>query len=211
MLIPLELGRHRRPLPNSFYPKRCCIFPIKLYMPVYFVTLTGSTKKAVKAVKIIISFFLAFQNGIAILMQFLFLYYLNIMLFDFGAVLLFIILAVIFVFLILVFAWAVRPSKPSPEKSATYECGERPAGDTWIKFNIHFYIIALIFIIFEVEILVLFPWAMVFKQLGLIGFIEMLFFVGILLLGLFYLWKKGDLSWVKKIDMTGDTEEKPKT
>jgi len=122
------------------------------------------------------------------------------MLFDFGAVLLFIILAIIAVFGILVFAWIVRPSKPTAEKAATYECGEKPSGDSWVKFNIHFYIIALIFILFEVEILVLFPWALIFRDLGMLGFLEMLIFIGILLLGLVYLWRKGDLSWVKKTD-----------
>ena len=121
------------------------------------------------------------------------------MLFDFAAILSFIILAILFIFFTLVFSWIVRPSKPNPVKSSTYECGEIPAGDSWIKFNIHFYVIALIFIIFEVEILVLFPWAIVYKKLGLISFVEMLIFVGILIMGLAYLWKKGDLSWVKNI------------
>ncbi|MDI6733029.1 MAG: NADH-quinone oxidoreductase subunit A [Planctomycetota bacterium] len=122
------------------------------------------------------------------------------MLFDFAAVLAFIIIAILFIFFTLVFSWIVRPHKPTPEKASTYECGERPAGTSWIKFNIHFYVIALIFIIFEVEILVLFPWAVVYKKLGWVSFIEMLIFVGILLVGLAYLWKKGDLSWIKTND-----------
>ncbi|MFH1228632.1 MAG: NADH-quinone oxidoreductase subunit A, partial [Planctomycetota bacterium] len=78
------------------------------------------------------------------------------MLFDFGSVLALITIAVLFVFVTLVFSWIVRPSKPSPEKASTYECGEQPIGSSWIKFNIRFYVIALIFIIFEVEVLVLF-------------------------------------------------------
>ncbi|MBI4713332.1 MAG: NADH-quinone oxidoreductase subunit A [Planctomycetes bacterium] len=119
------------------------------------------------------------------------------MLFDFAAILAFIIIAVLFVLVTLIFSWVVRPSKPSAEKASTYECGERPFGPSWIKFNIRFYVIALIFIIFEVEVLVLFPWAVIYKSLGLFGFVEMLIFVGILLIALAYLWKKGDLDWVK--------------
>ncbi|MBI5779807.1 MAG: NADH-quinone oxidoreductase subunit A [Planctomycetes bacterium] len=130
------------------------------------------------------------------------------MLFDFAAVLVFIALAVLCVFFTLVFSWVVRPSKPSSEKASTYECGEIPAGNSWIKFNIHFYVIALIFIIFEVEILVLFPWAVVFQKLGMTGFIEMLVFVGILTLGLAYLWKKGDLDWVKDTNYLKDEDKK---
>lgn len=130
------------------------------------------------------------------------------MLFDFAAVLVFIALAVLCVFFTLVFSWVVRPSKPSAAKSSTYECGEIPSGDAWIKFNIHFYVIALIFIIFEVEILVLFPWAVVFQKLGMTGFIEMAVFVGILALGLAYLWKKEDLDWVKGTDYVKDEEKK---
>jgi len=130
------------------------------------------------------------------------------MLFDFAAVLVFIAIAVLCVFGTLVFSWIVRPSKPSEAKSATYECGEIPTGDSWIKFNIHFYVIALIFIIFEVEILVLFPWAVVFRELGMTAFVEMLVFVGILMLGLAYLWKKGDLDWNKETDFIKDEKKK---
>ena len=130
------------------------------------------------------------------------------MLFDFAAVLVFIAISVLFIFFTLVFSWVVRPSKPSAAKASTYECGEIPSGDAWIKFNIHFYVIALIFIIFEVEILVLFPWAVVFQKLGMTAFVEMLVFVGILSLGLAYLWKKGDLDWVKNTDYVKDEEKK---
>jgi NADH-quinone oxidoreductase subunit A len=124
------------------------------------------------------------------------------MLFDFASIFIFIIIAILFVFFTLVFSWIIRPNNPTPEKATTYECGEIPKGDSWIKFNIHFYVIALVFIIFEVEVLVLFPWAVVYKKLGLVSFIEMLIFVGILFVGLVYLWKNGDLSWVKEIKYT---------
>jgi NADH-quinone oxidoreductase subunit A len=129
------------------------------------------------------------------------------MLFDFGSVLALLTIAVLFVFVTLVFSWIVRPSKPSPEKASTYECGEQPIGSSWIKFNLRFYVIALIFIIFEVEVLVLFPWALIYKQLSWLGFVEMLIFVGILLLALAYLWKQGDLDWVKPNLKHRDTED----
>jgi len=79
----------------------------------------------------------------------------------------------------------------------TYECGEVPEGSAWVKFNIRFYIIALVFIIFDVEVIFLFPWAVVFQDLGLLAFIEMMIFIFILVVGFAYVWIKGDLNWVK--------------
>jgi len=119
------------------------------------------------------------------------------MFFDFANVLVFLIIGVLFVSFTLIFSWIVRPHKPNPGKATSYECGERTIGSSWVRFNIRFYVIALLFIIFDVEILLLFPWAVVYKELGLIAFIEMLVFVGLLLIGLAYLWKKGDLDWIK--------------
>lgn len=119
------------------------------------------------------------------------------MLFDFANILVFLAVGFLFVFGTLIFSWVIRPSKPHPDKASPYECGERAIGTSWVRFNIRFYVIALLFIIFDVEILVLFPWAVVYKELGIISFIEMLVFIGLLLVGLAYLWKKGDLDWVK--------------
>ncbi len=119
------------------------------------------------------------------------------MFFDFANILVFLIVGLLFVFGTLVFSWIIRPRKPHPDKESSYECGERPIGSSWIRFNIRFYVIALLFIIFDVEILLLFPWGVVYKELGLIAFAEMIIFVGLLLVGLAYLWKKGDLDWVK--------------
>lgn len=119
------------------------------------------------------------------------------MLFDFANILVFLVLGVLFVLGTLIFSWVIRPCKPHPDKASPYECGERAIGTSWVRFNIRFYVIALLFIIFDVEILLLFPWAVVYKELGLISFIEMLVFIGLLLIGLAYLWKKGDLDWVK--------------
>ena len=82
-------------------------------------------------------------------------------------------------------------------KLTSYECGEVPEGSAWVKFNVRFYVIALIFIIFDVEVVFMFPWAVVFQELGLLAFIEMFIFLTILLVGFAYVWVKGDLDWVK--------------
>ena len=83
------------------------------------------------------------------------------------------------------------------DKLMSYECGEVPEGSAWVKFNIRFYIIALIFIVFDVEVIFMFPWAVVFQDLGLLAFVEMMLFLAILLVGFAYVWVKGDLDWVK--------------
>ena len=82
-------------------------------------------------------------------------------------------------------------------KLISYECGEVPEGSAWVKFNVRFYVIALIFIIFDVEVVFMFPWAVVFQELGLLAFVEMFIFLAILLVGFAYVWVKGDLDWVK--------------
>ena len=117
------------------------------------------------------------------------------MLTEFGQILAFILLAVIFVFIGILVARIVSPRNPTKEKRTTYECGEDTVGPSWIKFNIRFYVIALIFVVFDVEVVFLFPWAVVFRQLGLFGLIEMLIFILILLVGYVYAWKKGALEW----------------
>ena len=83
------------------------------------------------------------------------------------------------------------------DKLLSYECGEVPEGSAWVQFNIRFYVIALIFLIFDVEIVFLFPWAVVYQELGLLAFVEAFLFVLILLVGFVYVWVKGDLDWVK--------------
>jgi NADH-quinone oxidoreductase subunit A len=100
----------------------------------------------------------------------------------------------------LVFWWLIRPSRYSEEKLTTYECGENPLGSAWIQFNIRFYVVALIFIIFDVEAVFLVPWAVVFRELGLLAFVEGLVFIAILLVALAYVWRKGDLAWVRPED-----------
>ncbi len=97
--------------------------------------------------------------------------------------------------------------KAGPDKYIPYECGEVPEGSAWIRFNIRFYVVALIFIIFDVEIVFLLPWAAVFKKLGTFAFVEGLVFMGILAVGLAYVWKKGDLEWVKADDLNAMKSE----
>ena len=119
------------------------------------------------------------------------------MLTEFGKAFIFLLLGVIFVVLGLFGAWIFRPRRPYPEKNATYECGEEPVGSAWIRLNVRFYVIALVFLIFDVEVAVLFPWALVYRQFGLFGFLEMAVFLVILFVGYAYVWIKGDLDWDK--------------
>ena len=118
------------------------------------------------------------------------------MYFDFGNVLIFLTFGVLFAALTLLISRAIRPNRPSPDKQSTYECGEIPFGGSWIQFNLRFYVVALIFLIFEVEVLFLFPWAVVLRGIGLYAFLEMLVFLGILLVGFAYVWRKKDLNWI---------------
>ena len=116
---------------------------------------------------------------------------------EFGIILLFVILGFVFVAIALIAAALVRPSHPNPIKNSTYECGEIPIGDTWVRFNVRFYVIALVFLLFDVEVVFLLLWALVFKELGWFVFIEMIVFVLILFSGFAYVWIKGDLDWEK--------------
>ncbi|MCX6152822.1 MAG: NADH-quinone oxidoreductase subunit A [Candidatus Kapabacteria bacterium] len=119
------------------------------------------------------------------------------MLTDFGIILIFFIVGVLFVAAGLFVSSLIRPSHPNKIKNSTYECGEEPIGSPWIKFNIRYYVVALMFLLFEVEIVFLFPWTVVFKQLGWYAFSSMAVFMVILVFGLAYVWGKGDLEWDK--------------
>ena len=126
---------------------------------------------------------------------------------EFGEVLLFIIGGILFAASALLVSWLIRPSRPNPEKLSTYESGEEPTGAAWTQFNVRFYIIALIFLLFEVEIVLLFPWATIFanKELieqtdgrwGWFAVIEAVIFILVLGLGLAYAWVNGFLDWIK--------------
>ena len=126
------------------------------------------------------------------------------MLMTYASVLAFFVVAGGFVLVALIFGKLIRPQKPYSEKRETYECGEAPVGPAWFNFNPRFYIVALIFIIFDVEIAFIYPVATVFRRWvdqgsGWFAFIEIFVFVAILLLGLVYVWVKGDLEWIRAI------------
>ena len=118
----------------------------------------------------------------------------------YAAVLAFLVVAVAFLVVNLLVWKVIRPSRFSEEKLTTYECGENPVGSAWVQFNIRFYVFALIFIIFDVEAVFLLPWAVVFRELGLLAYLEGLVFIGILVVALVYVWRKGDLEWVRAED-----------
>lgn len=119
------------------------------------------------------------------------------MLTDFGVILLFFIIGFLFVAIGLIAAAIIRPHKPNPIKNSIYECGEEIIGEPWIRFNVRFYVIGLVFLLFDVEVVFLLPWAVIFKDLGWFAFVEMVIFVLILVVGLAYVWAKGDLDWEK--------------
>jgi NADH-quinone oxidoreductase subunit A len=133
---------------------------------------------------------------------------------DFGEVLLFIVGGALFVLISMLMSKLIRPNRPNAQKLTTYESGEEPISTAWTQFNIRFYIVALIFILFEVELVFLFPWATIFareelimKTNGLWGwfsFVEMVIFILVLALGLAYAWVNGLLDWVKPVQKPTD-------
>ncbi len=112
----------------------------------------------------------------------------------------------------LLFGLLIRPHKPNAEKGETYECGERTIGPSWVQFDLRFYVVALVFIIFDVEIALFYPWAVVYKASGLPALWDMLFFFGVLAVGFLYLWRYGYLDWVRAAShgrMGGRDEQLP--
>ena len=107
----------------------------------------------------------------------------------------FVLFAVVFPLLPIVLAYFVAPKKPSPIKNASYECGLEAEGDSWIQFRVQYYIFALLFVIFDVETVFIYPWAVSFQRLGLFAFVEMILFIAILAVGLVYAWRKNLLEW----------------
>jgi NADH-quinone oxidoreductase subunit A len=132
--------------------------------------------------------------------------------FDFGAVLVFALVAVAFALGSITLSRAIGPKFPNAEKASIYECGERPIGAAWFNFNPRFYLVALVFVIFEVDIALTFPVVAVFKEwagssrldLAWIAFFELFLFTAILVVGLVWVWAHGDLEWVKKISGASD-------
>lgn len=93
--------------------------------------------------------------------------------------------------------WLVRPKeKAVGDKLATYECGLETQGPTWVQFKVSYFLYALVFLLFDVETVFLYPWAVRFQMLGLFAFVEMLIFIAILVIGLWYAWKEGALKWL---------------
>ena len=101
----------------------------------------------------------------------------------------------IFIVIAVAFGAIVRPSRPYRAKLAPYESGSPLFSDARIQFPIRYYIIAMLFVIFDIEIVFMFPWAVAFRRLGLVGLVEMGVFIGILVVGFWYAWKKGALEW----------------
>lgn len=127
------------------------------------------------------------------------------MLRQFSLVLVFIIISAGFVFISLFLGRFFRPKKPNKAKEEIYECGEPAVGSAWFSYNMRFYLLALIFIIFDVEAALMLPVAVVFKKwitngYGILALVEVGIFVAILAVGLAYLWKKKDLEWVKTVN-----------
>ncbi len=125
---------------------------------------------------------------------------------EFGKVFIFLLTGILLVSFTLFLSHLLAPKKPTPLKLSSYECGEEPTGNSWLQINPRFYVIALIFLLFDVEMIFIFPWATIFGQKailaanplwGWITLTEMFVFVGILLLGLVYVWRRGDLEWIK--------------
>jgi len=119
---------------------------------------------------------------------------------QFGPLLVFMLVGVGFGIAMLATAWFLRPHDPYPEKLTTYECGIDPLTESWAQFYVRYYLFALIFVVFDVEAIYLYPWATVFRDLrgsmGFFVFAEMLVFLVILILGFAYAWRKGALEWL---------------
>ncbi len=115
---------------------------------------------------------------------------------SFALIGLFVIVAVVFPLIALGLAWVLRPKKPNPIKSQTYECGLETYGDTWIQFRVQYYLFALVFVVFDIETIFLYPWAVAYNRLGLFALVEMFVFLAILMVGLAYAWRKGALEWI---------------
>ena len=115
---------------------------------------------------------------------------------DYFFILPFILLAGLFVFGGLAASYLLAPNRPGRIKNAPYECGESTIGASWVQFNVGYYLFALLFLVFDVEAAFLYPWAVVFREVGLAGLIEAGLFILVLVAGFVYAWKKGVLEWV---------------
>lgn len=134
---------------------------------------------------------------------------------NLGNVFIFALFSVIFVVAnVSIVSRLLRPLKKEAAKETTYECGEPPVGSSWVRFDMRFYSVALVFLIFDVEVAVMYPWARVFKRLaraetGSFVYLEMFFFVLVLGVGLVYVWAKRDLDWVKEVSAQEARRQQP--
>ena len=110
-------------------------------------------------------------------------------------ILLFIGIALAFGVVTLLISYLVQPKYPETEKLIPYECGSEPFSDARMPFPVRYYILAMLFVIFDIEVIFLYPWAVVFDKIGIVGLIEMLVFIGLFLVAYVYAWKKGALEW----------------
>jgi len=113
------------------------------------------------------------------------------------SILLMVALGVAFAVVAIVVASLLAPRRPSPEKSAPYECGMPPVGDARERHSVKFYLVAMIFLLFDIEVAFLYPWAMALRDLGSLGFVQVVLFIFLLAAGYIYVWKKGALDWGK--------------
>lgn len=104
-------------------------------------------------------------------------------------------IAAVVVLALLTLAHALGPKSMNPVKAEPFESGNAPKGDARIRFSVHFYLVAMLFLIFDLEVVFLYPWAILFRRLGWLGLIEMGVFLGILVIGFIYVWRKGALEW----------------
>jgi NADH-quinone oxidoreductase subunit A len=105
---------------------------------------------------------------------------------------------------IVVLSWLIGQHKPTRAKLSPYECGVQPIGDARSRFSVKFYLVAMLFILFDVEAVFLYPWAVILRELKMFGFWEMIVYIGIVLVGLFYIWKKGVIDWGPAAERRGD-------
>jgi len=117
------------------------------------------------------------------------------LLLEYLPILVFIGLAAVLSSVLIVVPMAIAPSKPDPEKLSAYECGFPAFGDARMKFDVRFYLVSILFIIFDLEVAFLFPWAITLGKIGVFGFWSMMCFLGVLTVGFIYEWKKGALEW----------------
>ncbi len=118
------------------------------------------------------------------------------MLTSYAGIAVVLVIGIVFPLILLGVSRILHPKKPTPVKLLTYECGLETIGDTWVQFKISYFMYALIFVVFDVETIFLYPWAIKFQSLGLFAIVEMFIFIAILLLGFWYAWKEGALEWM---------------